>query len=134
MRCCAHVLNLIVKDGLDKLDGAINRIRATVEYAGSSPQRAQIFKSCVEKEGIDCKRMLCLDVTTRWNSTFLMLETAVKFEKAFDRMIDDDDKFKKELEDVGGPPTFEDWEDCRLLATFCRNSMMLQLSCLALHM
>ncbi|KAJ8628656.1 hypothetical protein MRB53_021979 [Persea americana] len=47
-----------------------------------------------------------------------MLETATKFEKVFDRMIDDDDKFKKELEDVGGPPTFEDWEDCRLLTTF----------------
>ncbi|KAJ8631852.1 hypothetical protein MRB53_025175 [Persea americana] len=117
LRCCAHVLNLIVKDGLDELDGAINRIRAAVKYARSSPQRAQIFKSCVEKEGIDCRRMLCLDVTTRWNSTFLMLETAAKFEKVFDRMIDDDDKFKKELEDVGGPPTFEDWEDCRLLTT-----------------
>lgn len=65
MRCCAHLLNLIVKDGLDEFDGAINRIRAVVKYDRSSPQRAQILKTCVEKEGIDCNRMLCLDITTR---------------------------------------------------------------------
>lgn len=54
MRCCAHVLSLIVKDGLDELDGAVNRIRTAVKYARSSPQMAQIFKTCVEKEGKDC--------------------------------------------------------------------------------
>ena len=29
--------------------------------------------------------MLSLDVPTRWNSTYLMLDTAEKFEKAFER-------------------------------------------------
>lgn len=32
---------------------------------------------------IDCKRSLCLDVPTRWNSTYVMLESAVPYEEAF---------------------------------------------------
>jgi len=35
---------------------------------------------------IECKKSLCLDVTTRWNSTYLMLEAAEKFEKVFVRL------------------------------------------------
>ena len=41
----------------------------------------------VEKAKITCQRKPCLDVETRWNSTFLMLETAEKFEAAFDRYL-----------------------------------------------
>ena len=32
------------------------------------------------------KKLLCLDVPTRWNSTYLMLESAEKFQKAFERL------------------------------------------------
>ena len=33
---------------------------------------------------------MVLDVPTRWNLTFLMLRSALKFEKAFDRLKDED--------------------------------------------
>ena len=32
MRCCAHILNLIVKDGLDVIGEGIERIRSSVLY------------------------------------------------------------------------------------------------------
>jgi len=35
---------------------------------------------------IECKKSLCLDVATRWNSTYLMLEAAAKFKKVFVRL------------------------------------------------
>ena len=47
------------------------------------------FKECVVKEGIECKGLLTLDVSTRRNSTYLMLENAVKFQMAFKRIAKD---------------------------------------------
>ncbi|KAD4585339.1 hypothetical protein E3N88_22940 [Mikania micrantha] len=85
LRCNAHIINLVVKEGLEEQVDSISRIRNAVRYIRSSPSRYQSFKESVEKENIDCKRKPCLDVDTRWNSTFLMLETALKFSKAFDR-------------------------------------------------
>ncbi|XP_059650258.1 zinc finger BED domain-containing protein RICESLEEPER 2-like [Cornus florida] len=85
MRCCAHILNLILKDGLSDVNGSIVRIREAVKYVRSSPQRGERFQACVKRENITFKSHLCLDVSTRWNSTYLMLEVAVKFQKAFER-------------------------------------------------
>ncbi|CAL5429095.1 unnamed protein product [Camellia sinensis] len=116
MRCCAHIINLIVKDGLNEIKGSVTRIRDAVKYVRSSPQREQRFKSCVEKERINHKSSLCLDVQTRWNSTFLMLNTALKFQKAFERLEDEDPHFCLELNDI--PPTTKDWDDARHFTSF----------------
>ncbi|XP_077237332.1 zinc finger BED domain-containing protein RICESLEEPER 1-like [Tasmannia lanceolata] len=118
MRCCAHILNLIVKDGINEVIESISRIRGAVRYIRSSPSRLGRFKSCVEKERITCKSSLCLDVPTRWNSTYLMLETALKFRKAFERLEDEDVLFVTELKD--GSPTFEDWDNARVLTHFLK--------------
>ena len=78
MRCCAHILNLIVQDGLKDLNESIVKVRNVVRYVKSSLNRFEKFKACVEKEKIQSKSLLCLDVSTRWNSTYLMLESAQK--------------------------------------------------------
>ncbi|KAI3454733.1 hypothetical protein Pfo_011396 [Paulownia fortunei] len=93
IRCCAHIINLIVKEGLEKQNEVIMRVRNTVKYIRSSPVRLKAFKKCVEKEKINSKSLVCLDVETRWNSTYLMLEAAEKFEKTFDRLGDEDQKY-----------------------------------------
>ncbi|KAF7149532.1 hypothetical protein RHSIM_Rhsim02G0095800 [Rhododendron simsii] len=95
MRCCAHILNLIVVEGLKDMSESILRVRDVVRYVRSSPQRMETFKKCVEKEKIKSKQTVCLDVCTRWNSTYLMLEIAIKFEKAFQRMGEEDSSFIK---------------------------------------
>ncbi|KAK9273474.1 hypothetical protein L1049_018284 [Liquidambar formosana] len=116
MRCCAHILNLIVKDGLSDVHDSIARIRGAVKYIRSSPARAEIFKKCVEQERIKSKRSLCLDVPTRWNSTYLMLDTALKFQKAFERLEEQDLTFKWELKE--GIPGEEDWNNARVFTQF----------------
>ncbi|KAK2639012.1 hypothetical protein Ddye_026807 [Dipteronia dyeriana] len=54
------------------------------EKCRESLARLQKFKSCTEREKISLKKVLCLDVPTRWNSTYWMLESAEKFQKAFE--------------------------------------------------
>jgi hypothetical protein len=44
MRCCAHILNLIVKDGLDVMKIAIENIRESVAYWTATPKRAEKFE------------------------------------------------------------------------------------------
>nr|POE71034.1 zinc finger bed domain-containing protein ricesleeper 1 [Quercus suber] len=119
MRCCAHILNLIVQDGLKELNESIVRVRNVVRYVKSSPNRFEKFKACVEKEKIQSKSLLCLDVSTRWNSTYLMLDSALKFVAAFERMEEDDGHFLRYFEDPSsGPPRFLDWENVRLFTKF----------------
>ena len=84
--CCAHITNLIVGEGLKDHIISIDIIRRVVMYIRSLPSMLVKFKSCVEKEKIESKKLLSLDVPTRWNSTYLMLENAIKFQKAFERM------------------------------------------------
>ncbi|CAL5347426.1 unnamed protein product [Camellia sinensis] len=116
MRCCAHIINLIVKDGLSEIKDSITRIRDAVKYVRSSPQREQFFRTCAETERVTCKSLLCLDVQTRWNSTYLMLDVATKFQKVFERLEDEDPHFKLELNH--GPPTSQDWEDANVFTQF----------------
>jgi hypothetical protein len=86
VRCCAHILNLIVTDGLKEVDESIMRVKSAVKYVKSSPARFESFKTCLERENINFKGLLCLDVPTRWNSTFKMLEGAEKCQSAFELM------------------------------------------------
>ncbi|KAL1218804.1 putative AC transposase [Cardamine amara subsp. amara] len=76
MRCGAHILNLVVKDGLEENKAYISRIRCAVRYVRSSPARLNKFKECLSHLKLGVTVGLCLDVETRWNSTHLMLEAA----------------------------------------------------------
>ncbi|XP_059431528.1 zinc finger BED domain-containing protein RICESLEEPER 2-like [Corylus avellana] len=97
IRCCTHILNLIVINGLKEVDESIVRVRSAVKYVKSSPARFEKFKACIEREQLDFKDLLCLDVPTRWNSTYLMLEGAEKCRVAFQFMEELDKTFKPTL-------------------------------------
>ncbi|XP_059451427.1 zinc finger BED domain-containing protein RICESLEEPER 2-like [Corylus avellana] len=126
IRCCAHILNLIVTDGLKEVDDSIVRVRSAVKYVKSSPARFEKFKGCIEREQISFKGLLCLDVSTRWNSTFLMLEGAEKCQSAFQLMEEFDKNFKSALNEEKnekeglGPPTCVDWNRIRIFLKFLK--------------
>ncbi|XP_054791204.1 zinc finger BED domain-containing protein RICESLEEPER 2-like [Prosopis cineraria] len=93
LRCSAHIPNLVVNDRLKELKDTFESIRNAIRYVRSSPARLQRFKDVCELEMLDTKSIVCLDVSTRWNSTYLMLDVALKFQKAFERLEDEDEDF-----------------------------------------
>ncbi|XP_071728788.1 zinc finger BED domain-containing protein RICESLEEPER 2-like [Rutidosis leptorrhynchoides] len=68
VRCTAHVINLIVQDGLSHIGKSVDRVRAAVKYIRQSPQRLTKFKEFAEIEKCMSTKSLILDVLTRWNS------------------------------------------------------------------
>jgi len=74
----------------------------------------QVFKACVAKVGgIHTKMGLCLDVITRWNSTFLMLESDLVYRRAFCSLAFDDMSYSSY-------PTNEEWERGEKMCDFRR--------------
>ncbi|KAK2640602.1 hypothetical protein Ddye_028397 [Dipteronia dyeriana] len=126
VRCCAHILNLIVTEGLKDIHESIISIRNDVRYVRSSPSRLHKFKKCDEHEKIECKGNVILDVCAWWNSTYLMLESALNFQKAFERLEEEDGNYISYfLEDESGkrkmgPPRFDDWEISRVFVKFLK--------------
>ena len=56
MRCCAHVLNLIVQDGLKVAEVALQKIRDNIKYVRASESRKIVFTECIAQvRGIDTK-------------------------------------------------------------------------------
>ena len=64
MRCVAHIVNLIVQDGLKEVDLSVKRVRAAVRYIRNGGLRMVKFKEIVEEEKMTNKPYMKLDVPT----------------------------------------------------------------------
>ncbi|CAN0917180.1 Zinc finger BED domain-containing protein RICESLEEPER 2 [Linum grandiflorum] len=103
MRCSAHILNLIVKDGLDVLKDGIERIRETVLFWTCTPKRVEFFEDTAKQLRVVVQKKLVLDCPTRWNSTYKMLEVAIPYKDVFTRLKARDFQYKS-------VPSANDWE------------------------
>ena len=65
MRCIAHILNLIVNDGLKESSLSVRKVREAVRYIRNSPARLKKFKDLADLVGIESKKSLTFDVPTR---------------------------------------------------------------------
>nr|GMC71423.1 zinc finger BED domain-containing protein RICESLEEPER 2-like [Ipomoea batatas] len=83
VRCCAHILNLIVQDGLKVVSIALGKIRESVKYVKGSEVRMISFHECAQRVGINMTCGLSTDVPTRWNSTYVMLDSAIRYRRVF---------------------------------------------------
>jgi hypothetical protein len=92
MRCAAHILNLIMKDGLENLivkDGleviqpTVAKIRDRIAFWTAAPMRVEKFEEIAKYVRVHVEHKLGLDCKTRWNSTYKMLNIALPYEAAF---------------------------------------------------
>ncbi|CAN1336549.1 Zinc finger BED domain-containing protein RICESLEEPER 2, partial [Linum perenne] len=94
MRCCAHILNLIVKDGLDVIKKSVEIVRESVSFWTATPKRQQKFEEAARQLRIPTEKKISLDCPTRWNSTFLMLDNALIYKDVFSRLKIRDPRYK----------------------------------------
>lgn len=72
----------------------------------------------VEKQKIESKKLLVLDVATMWNFTYLMLEATCKFETYFNRIEEADAQYVSYFVDI--TLQVSDWEKACVFVQFLK--------------
>lgn len=118
VRCATHIINLVVSDGLDEIGNSVRRVRDVVKWIKASAKRSDEFYKCASSFSRDNGKGLFLDVPTRWNSTYLMLESAEPYEVAFKVYASVNSSFAKDCS--LGLPQDEDWVNVRKMIEYLK--------------
>lgn len=103
VRCGAHVLRLLVGDAMDALREVIHKVRESIRFVKSTQTMQGKFNEIAQKVGIDNQKNLFLDCPMRWNSTYVMLETALAYRAAFCMLQEHDPAYTAALSE-------QEWE------------------------
>ena len=76
--CVCHIINLIIQDGLSRINDQISKIREAVVYCTETHTRVQAFLSLCKTNRLNPSK-LQTDIKTRWNSTYLMIDSCKKY-------------------------------------------------------
>jgi len=101
VRCCVHITNLLVQDGISQIGDIVDCVRDGVKYIVASEGRLKQFAEIAKQLQLSYKKLI-LDVPTRWNNTYMMLSTALEFREVFPRYEDRDQSFR-------WVPSVDDW-------------------------
>ncbi|XP_031269939.1 zinc finger BED domain-containing protein RICESLEEPER 2-like [Pistacia vera] len=102
VRYAAHILNLMVQDGLSQIKPIIQEVSDCILYVKQSETRAIMFIEIVQMLQLP-RRKLILDCKTRWNSTYQLLTLAIQYRDVFPMLAQLDNNFTF-------APIDEDWE------------------------
>jgi galactitol-specific phosphotransferase system IIB component len=80
VRCCAHILNILVQDGMSIIHEGIKKIRELLKHIDSSPSRIQAFNKIAMVNGLPRKRGIALNIPNHRNSTYKMVCEAIQYE------------------------------------------------------
>uniref|UniRef100_A0ACD5UTW0 Uncharacterized protein n=1 Tax=Avena sativa TaxID=4498 RepID=A0ACD5UTW0_AVESA len=102
VRCCAHILNLVVQDGLKMIGHLTDKVRETIKYIKKSNNRFYKFQNDIDSLNIGRSKGMVLDCCTRWGSTFKMLDSAFHYRAAIDAYASGDANYRWQ-------PSDEEW-------------------------
>ncbi|CAO2141441.1 unnamed protein product, partial [Urochloa humidicola] len=86
VRCACHILNLVARDGLKAISATLKKIKSLALTVKGSPLQWEMLMKCATESGLDTKKGISLDVSIRWNSTYLMLRDCLYYKDAFLRL------------------------------------------------
>ncbi|TYG83962.1 hypothetical protein ES288_D01G211000v1 [Gossypium darwinii] len=85
VRCCAHILNLMVKAGLELVDDVVGKIQNGIKYIKKLRIRRKRFYDVADKSfHMNVTKKLHQDVCMSWNSTYLKLESSLYYKYVLD--------------------------------------------------
>ncbi|XP_056692996.1 zinc finger BED domain-containing protein RICESLEEPER 2 isoform X2 [Spinacia oleracea] len=84
--CFAHTLGLMVQDALDVVRHVIEKIRDSIMFWTSSPEREMIFEKAACEVGLSTPTKLVLDYGLSWSSTYLMLQDSFLLKDVFSHL------------------------------------------------
>uniref|UniRef100_A0A8I7BBL9 BED-type domain-containing protein n=1 Tax=Hordeum vulgare subsp. vulgare TaxID=112509 RepID=A0A8I7BBL9_HORVV len=113
VRCYAHILNAVAEDVIALIHGVIYSIRESIKFIKASPSREEKFAEIALQLEIPSTKTLCLDVTTQWNTTYLMLLAALDYRQAFITLETVDDNYNE-------APSAEDWKKIEAACNYLR--------------
>ncbi|KAE8736162.1 hypothetical protein F3Y22_tig00000132pilonHSYRG00044 [Hibiscus syriacus] len=88
----------MVQHSLQQVQSIIEKVHDTVDFLNASDSRLKRFGELVSQYNVQ-DRKLILECKTRWNSTYGMLDCALKFRKIFPRYALHDHSYKHCLDD-----------------------------------
>lgn len=115
IRCMAHILNLIVKEGLKEKNYHVECVANAVKYIRYSSQRINKFKSCMKEANLESNKFLYGECPTRWNSKHDMLKIACSLREVFFKYELEDDCYYRDLERM---PKHSDFGVCEGIVEF----------------
>ncbi|XP_048327895.2 zinc finger BED domain-containing protein RICESLEEPER 1 [Ziziphus jujuba] len=90
VRCAVSVLVVLAQDVLAALSEVVHKVRESIRYVKSSQSVQSKFSDIAQELGIQSQKSLCLDNPLRWDSTYVMLETALEYREAFSALQESD--------------------------------------------
>ena len=106
-RCAAHVLNLGVKKGLETVNSSITKARKITCMIKNSTVLCDSLRAFCTLKNVKYLKPI-LDVDTRWNSTYYMLERFKKLEPALALLVADNRSINALY------PDDEDWSSIKV--------------------
>lgn len=88
VRCCAHILNLCAQEGIKDLYPLLQPIRSVVKWIRVTRSMSRAYKRKCEERGLK-KKCIGLDCVTRWNSTFKLLDDAIKYREVLTELYNE---------------------------------------------
>ncbi|URE38006.1 hypothetical protein MUK42_36180 [Musa troglodytarum] len=113
VRCYANILNVIAEDVIASIHGIIYNIRESIKFVKASPAREEKFAEIALQLEILSTKALSLDVTTQWNTTYLMLVAALEYKQAFNFLETCDDNYNE-------APSADDWMKVEVVCAYLK--------------
>ncbi|KAK5845548.1 hypothetical protein PVK06_001739 [Gossypium arboreum] len=80
--CYAYILNLLVHDGLSKIEDVIDNVRESAKHITASTVHLTMFNDSIKQLQLPNKRLI-LNCCTWWNATYVMLSCVLEFKDVF---------------------------------------------------
>ena len=103
IHCCAHMVNLIIKEGMTVISDGIVKIRESVVFWTGSCKRMRSLKNLLVVQMLNMIKKSVLDCPIRWNFSYLMISYTLQYKNVFVRLKNIDGQYKC-------CPTEEDWQ------------------------